>query len=791
MANQIHQLTNANIIKDFVSQVLSLRYYYIVSFLGFLGIAFTANRYLPVVYEVNTVIGPIEDQRPALLGSNDLFRGLVSYEQARNLENDINNIKSFSLVSTTLNKLDLEVGYFTKKENVLGHDNQVYPSPPFHVSIDKSHIQPVNVKFDLTIIDNNTYRLTLDEDEVSLYNYIDNDIVSEKNSIRIDTICKFNETISNRYFRFVVSMTNNSVGSGTGPVPEYYFVLYNLDDLARSYLDKIEVKAVTLRSSLINISLQGKNSDLTINFLNIYIQTFLDDNLSKKNKMSASAVSFIDAQIANTSDSLNISESRLMDYRSANQVMDLSFQGQQAFEQMTQNESDRMQLEIQERYYNSILDNFEKNKDVAGVPPPSAANINDPIMNTLILELHSLNSDRSNLMSNNTGKNLFVGQIDNKISLQKQAILENVRNNLNTLALNKNELTYRSQKLSQQITRLPRTELNMVSMQRKFDVNDAIYTFLLQKRTEAAITMYSNHADYEILEPARKITRDIISPKPMVNYALALFFALLIPTGYLLLKNFFNENIIRVSDAENILKRPVLSIIYSNTLKTDAVVTDAPASPIAESFRNLRSKLFLKFKSKELKLILVTSSQPRDGKSFISYNLAASIASVGHRTVLLDCDLRRPTLHTILKTKNVLGITNYLADNVPRERIIHETETENLHFIPAGPVLANSSESIEAGALDEIIQWLKDNYTYVIIDSPPVGLVSEATQMMKYASHILFVCRNNYTRKDVYTDVLNMFRTNRIENYDVVFNDMDIDRSKYGHYRDYYYKKAE
>jgi capsular polysaccharide biosynthesis protein len=558
MANQIHQITNANIIKDFVSQVLSLRYYYIVSFLGFLGIAFMANRYLPVVYEVNTVIGPIEDQRPALLGSNDLFRGLVSYEQARNLENDINNIKSFSLVSTTLNKLDLEVGYFTKKENILGHDNQVYPNPPFHVSIDKSHIQPVNVKFDLTFIDNNTYRLTMDEDEVSLYNYIDNDIVSEKNSIRIDTICKFNETISNRYFRFVVSTTNNLVASGPGPVPEYYFVLYNLDDLARSYLDKIEVKAVTLRSSLINISLQGKNSDLTIDFLNIYIQTFLDDNLSKKNKMSASAVSFIDAQIANTSDSLNISESRLMDYRSANQVMDLSFQGQRAFEQMTQVESDRLELETQERYYSSILDNFEKNKDVAGVLPPSAANINDPIMNTLILELHALNTERSNVMGNNTGKNLFLGQIDNKIRLQKQAILENVKNNLNTLALNKNELTYRSQKLSQQITRLPRTELNMVSMQRKFDVNDAIYTFLLQKRTEAAITMYSNHADYEILEPARKITRDIISPKSMVNYALALFFALLIPTGYLLLKNFFNENIIRVSDAENILNRPVL-----------------------------------------------------------------------------------------------------------------------------------------------------------------------------------------------------------------------------------------
>lgn len=792
MANQNQPISNAFIIKDFLSQVLSLKFFYIISFLFFLGIAFMVNRYSPVIFEVNSVIGPIEDQRPALLGSNDLFRGLVSYEQARNLENDINNIKSFTLVSSTLNKMRLEVGYWTKKENLLGHDRQIYPDPPFHVSIDKSHVQPVKAKFNFIPLSDSTYRITVDEEEIPLYNFIDNAVVSDKNYIRIDTVCKFNETISNRYFRFVVSLTDRSI---LNPAPEekreYYFVMYNIDDLARSYLDKIEVAPVSVRSSLINVRIKGENIDLTTDFLNMYVQNFLDNNLSKKNKMSANAVSFIDAQISGISDSLNISESRLRDYRSANQVMDLSYQGQRAYEQVTQIENDRMQLEIQERYYRSILEMFEKNKDVAGIAPPSAANIQDPIMNQLILDLHSLYAERSNIVSANAEKNLYREQFDNRIRLQKQAILENVKNNLNTLGLNKNELDYRQQRLSQEISRLPRTELNMVSMQRKFDVSDAIYTFLLQKRTEAAITMASNHPDYEILEPARKLTRNIISPKPMMNYMFALIFALLIPTGYLVLKNFFNENITRVNEAEWILRRPVLSIIYSNPMKTDAVVNEAPSSPIAESFRNLRSRLFLKFKNKELKTIIVTSSQPKDGKSFISYNLAASIAGVGHKTVVIDLDLRRPTLHNTFKIKNVLGVTNYLADNVQKERIIHETDQENLFFIPAGPLLANSSEMVEAGALDDLIEYLQDKFRYVIIDSPPIGIVSDATQIMRYASEILFVCRNNYTRKDVYTDVLNVFRTNRIENFDVVFNDMNIDRSKYGHYRDYYYRKAE
>jgi capsular exopolysaccharide synthesis family protein len=792
MANQNQQVSNANIIKDFISQVLSLKFFFILSFIFFVAIAFLVNRYSPTVIEVNSVIGPIEDQRPALLGSNDLFRGLVSYEQARNVENDINNIKSFTLVANTLTKMGLEVGYFSKKTSLLDHDRQIYPNPPFHVSIDKSHVQPVEAKFNFTPINDSTFRITVDEEDISLYNYIDNDVVSEKNVVHLDTICKFNETINSKNFRFVVSLTDRKI---LNPPPnqkrDYYFVMYNIDDLARSYVENISVATVTVRSSLIDIKLKGRNLDLANDFLNTYIQNFLENNLSKKNKMSANAVSFIDSQIAGISDSLNLSESRLKEYRSANKVMDLSYQGQRAYEQATQVENDRMQAELQENYYRSVLEYFEKNKDVSGMAPPSAANINDPIMNQLILDLHTLNAERSNVVNNNAEKNLFVDRIDNRIRQQKEAIIENVKSNLSNLNMQKNELAYRQQRLSQEMSKLPRTELNMVSMQRKFNVSDQIYTFFLQKRTEAGITMASNHPDYEILEPSRKLTRNIISPKPMMNYMFAIFFALLLPTGYIILKNFFNESITRVNEAEYLLKRPVLSIIYSNPLKTDAVVSEAPGSPISESFRNLRSRLFMKFKNKDLKTIIVTSSQPKDGKSFISYNLAASIAGVGHKTVIVDCDLRRPTLHNTFKIKNTLGVTNFLADNVPVERIIHETDNENLFFIPAGPVLANSSEMVEAGALDVLIEKLIRDFKYVIIDSPPIGIVSEATQIMKYASEILFVCRNNYTRKDVYTDVLNVFKTNRIENYDVVFNDMNIDRSKYGHYRDYYYKKTE
>lgn len=773
-------------IKEFITEALSYKYLYIASFFICLLAAFLVNKFSPTVYQVNSVIGPVEDRRSSMLGSNDLFSGLGALAESRNLENDINSLNSFSLIATTIKNLNLEIGYFAGKNSFLQKSAQVYLGNPYTVTLDKSHIQPINTRFQIEILDDHSYRLTASEDEAAYYNFIDNAIVSEKNVLRIDTICPFNETVSSYNFKFSVTLNRDFYNPQTAKETDFFFEFYHLDQLTKSYLKRLKVEPVSIRSSLINLLFSGENKRLTIDFLNSFIKAYLDDNLSKKNKIADNTVKFIDSQISEISDSLSVSESKLRDYRSAHQVTDLSYQGQQALEQLRQIENERSQLQVQERYYNYILDYMEKNQDMAGLAPPSAANVADPIMNSLVLEMLALNAERSTILSNNAEKNLFLGQIENKIRLQKQTIIENVKNNLNTLNLTQNELDYRESKLSGEISRLPRTELNMVSMQRQFNLTDQIYTFLLEKKAEAAIAMASNYPDYEILEPARDVTASIIAPRSSLNWIIALFMAFMIPTLYIILRNFFNEKITSVRDVEKIIGQPVMNLIYTNYYKTESVVKDYPGSSIAESFRNLRSSLFLKFRSEPHKVLMITSSQPQDGKSFVSSNLAASIASVGHKTVLLDCDLRRPTLHEKLKIVNSVGLSNYMVRNVTSKEIIKKTDVDNLWLIPAGPILPNSSELIEAGVLDELIEELKQQFDYVIIDSTPAGLVADATLMIKYASFILLVCRNEYTRKDVFTDVLNLFRTNNISDYDIVFNDLNLKKSRYGRYDNYY-----
>ena len=328
----------------------------------------------------------------------------------------------------------------------------------------------------------------------------------------------------------------------------------------------------------------------------------------------------------------------------------------------------------------------------------------------------------------------------------------------------------------------------MVSMQRKFNLNDVIYTFLLQKRSEAAIALASNYPDYEIIEPARNITSKIISPKKSINYMMAVFFGLLLPTLFLLIRDFFDDKIRSMNDAEYMLHRSVLSVIYSNNMKSESVVAEFPKSAISESFRNLRSSLFLKSDHEKSKVILITSSQPQEGKSFVSLNLSSSIASVGYKTILIDCDLRRPTLHVKLKQDNTNGLTNFMIKKASIEDIIRNTHIPNLDFISAGPVIPNPSEMLESGVLDNLINNLKTRYDYILIDTTPVGIVADAILLMKYASKVLMIIRNNYTRKDIFANVINNLKTNKLSNYDIVYNDLSLHKSSYRHYSNYYIK---
>jgi tyrosine-protein kinase Etk/Wzc len=775
-------------IKIIIKKVFAFKYVYIASIFIFITIAFFYNKYSSKVYELSALIGPVKDTRSTVLASNDMFRGNVSsYNSGRTIEDAINGFNSFSLISRTVASLNLEVAYFAENNSFIKKSDEIYLQSPFKVNIDKMHIQALGAKYYIHILSDSTFRLSVSNQKTNLYNYVDNEVVAKDFILDIDTICKFNETISNWTYKFSISKNKDTFHRANSEEKLYYFKLYHPEELVKYIMKKLEVKPVSYLASIISVQFSSKNLKISLNFLNSLVNLFLEENLAKKNKIAISTISFIDSQISGMSDSLQVSESNILNFRSDNQAIDINYKGQRSYEQLEQVKAEITNLELQSRYYNYVLNYLNTNQDISGVTPPSTANISDPIMNNLISDLIALYTERSTI-SNSNEKNLFLVQIDNRIKIQKQTIIENVTNSLNTLNLNLNELHFQSEKLLKEIANLPKKEMSMVNIQRKFDLNNTLYTYLLQKRSESAITLSSNYPDFEILEPAREITSEIIKPKSLMNYMLSLFLGLMLPSMVIIIREILNDNINNINDIEQLLDRLVFGVIYSNPYKYETVVEKSPRSAISESFRNLRSSLFLKLKSEKSKIILTTSSQPQDGKSFISYNLAASIASVGHKTVILDCDLRRPILHDKFHNDNSKGISSFITKNANEDEIILETGVENLFFIPAGPLLPNPSELLSIGVLDNLINSLESKFEYILIDTPPVGLVADSIQLMKYSTLVLMISRNNVTKKDNLATAIAAIESAEIKNYEVILNDLNIESSPYSNYKSYYLK---
>jgi len=788
MNNITGAVTSGSLVKTYIKRVLSYKFFYITCIVLFLAITYFINKYTSSVYQVESTLIIKPDDKTSALNASDLFRGAEMLQTNKNIEDEIVMLNSFSLVSSAVTGLNLEVSYYKEKRGIFTETTDLYKETPFVVEMDKSHVQPIYVKFYIEPLTDSTFRVQASKEDVDFYNYIDNAVIKRLAKFSIDSVYKFGHPITNSFLKLTVSRNPEVNFDPKDSKKRYYFMLNHLDYLAMNFLDLMKVEPISPLSSVITIKCKGRNLNLITDFLNEYLDFYLNNNLNKKNKKAVNTVNFIDSQISDISDSLVLAESRLRNYRTSNQVTDLSFQGQRIFERKAQLETEKANLQEQKRYYTYIIEYFEKNKEFSGLVPPSKMNVVDPIMNQLITELLSLNAQMAGILNDNSQKNLFLPQIENKIKVQKETILENVKNNLNTVDLSINELNYRSDKLSRDIAALPRTELGLVGIERNYKLNDAIYTFLLQRRAEAEIVKASNYPDYEIIEPARSLTSSIIAPRRNVNYLIALFLALLFPTGYILVKDFLNDKVTSTYDLEHMLKRKVIGVIYKNKHKTEAVVVERPRSSVSESFRTLRTNLLIKLSAEPSVSILVTSSLPREGKSFVSFNLASSLASIGNSTVIVDADLRKPTLHLKFKVDNSIGLSSYMANKaVIDDIIIQNTLVPNLSFIPAGPILPNPAELIESGACDKLFAYLKKHFNFIIIDTPPLGAVADSFLLMKYASQALVIVRQDYTRKDILAEVASGIDSNNLLKYDIVLNDLNYKKSSYGKYYGRYY----
>lgn len=709
------------------------------------------------VFRTSTMLLINETEDRPLVDNSELLQGLGLPGGMKNLENQITILKSRALTESTLKELPFETEYYTK---TIRHQLPIYPDIPIKVISENEIPLPKDTEFSVTYIGDNRFT-----------------IESESEYFPLSKVALFGEQIEVANGSFSIECWDESWFKNN-PGQKIYFNIHSRIHLINYYSNRIEVELLSREGSILVISLVGSNRTKDADFLNKHVKGFQDISLEKKNTEANRRIQFIDDQLVGISDSLSITENRLQQFRSSNRVMDLSAQGQAIIGQVTLLENERARLDLEANYYDYLADYL--NKDVTGEIPivPITMGITDPGLTRLVEELAGLQQQMS---TRGAGEmNPLQRNLEQRVQSTKAAVRETLNGLRRANSLARSENQEQINRANAQASALPVTERQLLGIERKFRLNDELYTFLLETRAEQEMQKASNRADSEVIDPADERFSGIVSPSPPKIYFLALFAGVGLPFLIVFLRFIFNKKL-KEEDIDKITGIPVAGNIPRNQERNSLVVLNYPDSSISEAYRLLRSRMQFFTKDTNSPVILITSSMPEEGKTFTAMNLASVYSLLGKKTVLVGYDLRKPKIFQDFNLKNDKGVSSWLIGKDNVNDIVQKTQFENLFVITAGPIPPNPSELTASVKTGELITTLKEKFDYIIIDSSPIGLVSDTLHLASMADVCLLIVRSGHTERDIFEDTLSEIMESGIKGLSLVINDVRSDRKHYGY----------
>ena len=750
------------IFTDIVKQSKVWFIFFLISTLSF---AYLYIHYTLPIYESNLTLQIHKD--------NEAGSVLNMYSQVGNqdgITSELELMKSKLLFKKTIAKLPLDVQYFAEGEILT--DNK-YRANSFSITdftILDAYI--IGQKIYIRHNSNNSFDFYTEDGTKITTNAIENNQPFEtpylKGRLNIINNQNFIENIKNDQFYFVISNTNNLISS-----------LHPL----------LKIRVLNQNARTIQISFRHTSRSLAKDIVSQLAKEYDTYSLEKISSSYEKIITFIQNQKDSVKTKLKNSEKAIYNFKRSNEAQQTDISSSLFINQLNELESEINNLSLIQSTLEQVEQKIKAYKKASKIAMliPVLALINDNFDNslqTLVKNLKEKVSEREQLLASVTGENRSIEILDNQIDLQIDLVLETI-----SVTKSKNShiiktLKAKNKVLNRQLYSLPEKELELARLDRVLQINSKFYTMLLEKETEYHLSTAGLVTYNEVLEEA-KISNSPVSPNKKSIYILALLSAIVFAILFTVIRYLLHDEITSLTDitkriSSNVSILGIVPHYKSKIPVSQLIIHKNPKSLITEAFRSVRTNLEFMTSSKESKVIAVTSTISGEGKTFIALNLGGIIAFSGKKVIVLDLDMRKPKIHVGFGVDNTEGMSTLLIQKSNLSDCINPSELKGLDFITAGPIPPNPSELIINGEIDVIVNELKKTYDTIIIDNPPVGLVTDGLSIIKKADYPIYVFKAGYSKKNFTDNAERIIKDNKVHNLSLILNNIDTQKSTYG-----------
>jgi tyrosine-protein kinase Etk/Wzc len=747
--NRMPEENSESMIQQFVSKYLPYWPLFLLAIVLGCGIAYAYLRSATPYYQATATI-IIKDEKKGNEESK-LVESLDQISSKKIVENEVEIIQSRKIMEDVVRDLGLYASIYEKGDV---RTALAYTTSPVVVTALYPDSLPYVPKIDLNydsasqqVVLNNKYKYPL------------------------------NEVVSTPYgqLKFAPNQYYDKTESHHG---QLFFYLSDPKSIAPSFLGGLKAEPASKASSIVNLSYTDVSPLRAENILNELIKAYQLSANQEKDALASNTLTFVNNRLALVSHDLDSIEKKIQQFKSANRAVDISTQGTLFLQNVSANDQKLGDVNTQLAVLDKVDEFVKSNNNSKSGIVPSTLGVSDPMLNQLIDKLYTSELEYDNLKKTVGENNPSLVAIQDRINKLKPSIRSNINSQRQSLIATKQNISQTNGAYNSVLQAVPQKERELLDISREQQIKSNLYSFLLQKREESEIAYASAVSNSRVVDYAQA-SYNPVAPNGKMIYISCILFFLALCIAIIFVK-------------EKLTSIPIIGEVAFDKSKDSIVIEKGTRSFVAEEFRKLRISLsFLGINSSHKK-ILVTSSISGEGKSFISANLAVSLALTGKKVVLVDMDLNNPTLNKILNIPREEGVTEFLeGEKDPEEIIKHVEAHENLFFVSAGAVLPeNPSELLANGKVNELINYLENIFDMVIIDTSPMVLVTDGYLLTGLCDATLYVIRHHYTPKILIKRIDENIHINPINNPAIIFNGVKMRgffKNNYGYGYDYVY----